>query len=299
MKNIVSKIISTWLLVFLLANSALAYSNPGNPTGFVNDYTDTLNTEQKQKLENKLAAFEKESGNEISVVIIKDLQDDTIENFAEKLFKDWGIGKKEKDNGVLVLVAKEDRQMRIEVGYGLEGALTDAQSFWIINDIMKPAFRVDDFAKGLEEATDKIIAATKGEVIPSQDIEAENSNLIPEQNFDPFSIIWVCIFGFMWLTAILGRSKSWWLGGVLGGMAGIIIGIINGFFYLGITSIAILLPVGLLFDFIVSRQYKAGKARGHIPWWIGGGRSGGGFGGGGFGGFGGGLSGGGGSSGRW
>jgi uncharacterized protein len=294
MKTRIIKIFSAWLLVFLFANSALAYSNPGNPTGFVNDYTDTLNSEQKQQLENKLTQFEKDSSNEISLVIIKDLQGDTIENFAEKLFKDWGIGKKDKDNGILVLVAKDDRQMRIEVGYGLEGALTDAQSFWIINNIMKPAFRADDFAKGLNEATDKIIAATKGEVIPGQNNNTENTNLISAQDYDSLSILWACIIGFMWLTAILGRSKSWWLGGVLGGIAGIIIGIINGFFYLGIASIAVLLPVGLLFDFLVSTQYKAGKSRGHIPWWIGGGRSGGGFGG-----FGGGMSGGGGASGRW
>ena len=104
----------------------------------------------------------------------------------------------------------------------------------------------------------------------------------------------------MWLASILGRSKSWWAGGVLGGIAGLIIGLIKGFIIFGLASLAVLIPFGLLFDYIVSKNYKKHKARGTVPWWIGGGRGGrGGFGGGGFGGFGGGSSGGGGASGSW
>ena len=99
-----------------------------------------ISAEQKQTLETKLSQFEKDTSNELSVVTIEDLKGDTIENFAVKLFEDWGIGKKDKDNGVLLLIAKNDRQMKIEVGYGLEGALTDAQSFWIIQNVMRPAF---------------------------------------------------------------------------------------------------------------------------------------------------------------
>jgi len=287
------KLVLASFVFFALSLNANAYFNPGNPVGFVNDYTDTIGGEQKQSLENKLSQIEKSTGNEIAIVIIKNLQGDTIENFAEKLFKDWGIGKEKKDNGVLILVAKEDREMRIEVGYGLEGALTDAQSNWIINQVMKPAFRNNDFYKGIDEAADKIIAATQGENIPSLSTtknERKNSDIDYEMLF------WAGAFVFMWLSAILGRSKSWWLGGVLGGTAGIIIGLIKGFLFFGLISIAILIPAGLLFDFIVSRGYKEGKARGHLPWWVGGqwsGKKGG------FGGFGGGMSGGGGSSGSW
>jgi uncharacterized protein len=287
------KIAIASFVIFGFANLANAYYNPGQPTGLVNDFTNTLTIEQKQQLESKLAQFEKDSSNEISVAIIKDLQGDTIENFSEKLFKDWGVGKKGKDNGVLILIAKDDRKMRIEVGYGLEGALTDAQSNWIINDILKPAFQSNDFNKGINEASDKIIEATKGENVPS--LESSKNNL-PTDNWD--IIIGIGLFGFIWLSSILGRSKSWWLGGVLGVIVGIIIGIIKGFLFFGIISIIILLPVGLLFDYIVSKQYKVGKSRGQIPWWIGGGRWGGGSGGG-FGGFGGGTSGGGGASGGW
>jgi uncharacterized protein len=291
MKNQLTKILLICFGIFAFANFTNAYYNPGQPVGFVNDYTGTLSAEQKQQLENKLAQFEKDSSNEITVAIINDLQGDTIENFAEKLFKDWGIGKKGKDNGALIFIAKNNREIRIEVGYGLEGALTDAQSSWIINQTMKPAFQNNDFYKGINEATDKIISATKGESIPSSKDGQKNGT-------DWEMMIAFSFLGVMWLSAILGRSKSWWLGGVIGVIAGIILGLVKGFIFFGLISIAILLPVGLLFDYIVSKQYKTGKSRGHVPWWIGGGGRGSGSGGG-FGGFGGGMSGGGGSSGSW
>ncbi|MBI4779438.1 TPM domain-containing protein, partial [Candidatus Falkowbacteria bacterium] len=200
------------ILLLFFAWPVLAYYNPGQPSGFVNDYTNTLTLEQRQALENKLSNFEKETSNEIAVVLINGLEDDTIENFAIKLFEDWKIGKQSNDNGVLVLVAKNDREMRIEVGYGLEGALTDAQSNWIINQIMKPAFRANDFYGGLDGAVDKIMAATKGEYVPS---DSQNSNG-GKSSFNPEFIFYMVVFGFIWLASILGRSKSWWAGGIIG-----------------------------------------------------------------------------------
>jgi len=279
-------------LLLALAVGAKAYVSPGKPTGLVNDWTNVLTVEQKQQLETKLEQFKTDTGNEVAVAIISSLQDDTIENFAVDLFKEWGIGQKGKDNGVLILVAKDDRKMRIEVGYGLEGDLTDAQSSWIVNQTMKPAFANNDFYKGLNEATDKIISATQGEVIPT------DSQPSKSKGFNWEFIFGLIVFGFIWLASILGRSKSWWLGGVLGGVAGVIIGLFMGFLYFGVVAIAVLAPLGLLFDFIVSKQYQTSKKSGVFPWWIGGGGFGGGSGGG-FGGFGGGMSGGGGSSGDW
>ncbi|MDO9399593.1 MAG: TPM domain-containing protein [bacterium] len=281
------------LFLLLIALPCIAYYDLGKPTGFVNDFANALNGEQKQKLETKLSEFSKTSSNEISVVTIKSLDDDTVENFASQLFKDWGIGKKNKDNGVLILIAIDDRLMRIEVGYGLEGALTDAQSYWIINQIMKPAFKANDYYLGVDSAVDKIIGATKGEYIPESKKENNQNN-----NLSWEFIFYIIIFGFIWLSSILGRSKSWWLGGVISVIIGVIIGAFKGFLFFGLISIAILVPIGLLFDYIVSKNYQKSKATGIWPWWFGGGGSGGGFGGG-FGGFGGGGSGGGGSSGDW
>ncbi len=284
-----------FVLITALPVAVFAYVNPGSPTGFVNDFAGVLNVEQKQQLEQKLSGFEKSTGNEISIAVIKNLGGDTVENFAVELFKDWKIGKKDKDNGALILVAIDDREMRIEVGYGLEGVLTDAQSSWIINNEMVPAFRDNDFYGGLNTATDKIISAIGGEVI------SEDKPAAPKVDY--FNILAFVIFVFVWLGSILGRSKSWWAGGVVGGIAGIIIGFIKGFLYFGVISLAILIPLGLLFDFIASKTYSKSKSQGKVPpWWIGGGgfgsgSKGGGFGG--FGGFGGGSSGGGGASGRW
>lgn len=282
-----------FFFVFLLIPILLlAKPKFGEPAGFVNDYAGILSAEQKQSLETKLSNFEKQSTNEIAVVTIKSLEGDTIENVAVELFEQWGIGKKDKDNGVLILIALDEKKMRIEVGYGLEPVLTDAQSWWVIDKIMKPAFQQENYYQGVDGAVDKIIAATQGEAIPTS-----------EKDFAWIDFLWIFmpffIFLFIWLTSILGRSKSWWLGGVLGGIIGVILTIIKGFFFVGLIGLAILIPFGLLFDYLVSRAYKKGKETGHFPWWIGGRGFGSGSGSKGFGGFGGGSSGGGGASGSW
>lgn len=284
--------------VFLLGSvflpiAVFAYVNPGQPAGFVNDFSGVLNAQDKLALEEKLSNFSRTYGNEIAVAIVNDLGGDYIENYAVNLFKDWGIGMKGLDNGALILVAINDRQMRIEVGYGLEGSLTDAQSNWIINNVMKPAFQANDFYAGIDGAVDKIISATQGEKIP---LEKSSNN---GSGFPLEDLFFFAIFIIMILASVLGQSKSWWAGGVLGGIIGVIIGLIKGFLFFGLFSMAVLVPVGLLFDFLVSRSHARHKALGTVPWWIrgGGGHGGGGFGG--FGGFGGGRSGGGGSSGRW
>ncbi len=287
-------IIRIFIISALLPLVAFAYVSPGNPTGFVNDFAGLLKDSEKQQLEIKLSAFEKNTGNEIAVAIIPDLGGDTIENFSVKLFEEWKIGKEGKDNGALILVSRDDHEVRIEVGYGLESYLTDAQSSWILKNIVVSAFRENNFYGGIDGAVDKIMAAVAGENIPE-----ESTNNGEGINFN--QILVFSLFALMWLGAILGRSKSWWFGGVLGGVAGIILGFIKGFVFFGLISIGILIPLGLLFDFIVSKSYTKSKSSGRRPpWWIGGsGFGGSGHGGSGFGGFGGGSSGGGGASGRW
>lgn len=285
------KKILTFLIVVLafVGNATLAYYDVGEPVGYVNDYAKVIDEAAESKLEAKLVDFEKETSNEISVVTIQELKEDTIEGFAVSLFEDWEIGKKDRDNGVLLLVAVDDRKMRIEVGYGLEGALTDSQSFLIIEKVLKPHFKNNEYTVGIEKAIDNIIAITKGEYVPLK--EDSERSVKYEQLFS-----FVMIF-FMWIVSILGRSKSWWLGGVIGAIfAGLIWVFVS--VLAGVIGSIVLVPLGLWFDYVVSKNYAAGKARGHIPWWVGGGRGGPGAGGG-FGGFGGGGSGGGGSSGSW
>ena len=273
---------------------ASAYTNPGMPRGYVNDFAGMLQPQERVQLEQKIASFASSTSNEIAVVTIKSLDGDTIENYAVRLFADWKIGKTKKDNGVLLLIARDDRKMRIEVGYGLEGALTDIQSNDIIANDLAPNFKAGNYYAGVDAAVRDIMAATQGEYTSSaQDTRAMNA-LFDYWYFIPLV--------FVWLASILGRSKSWWAGGVLGGIIGVIIGLIKGFLFIGVVSIGILIPFGLIFDFFVSKSYDKYKSGGGIPpWWLGGGGgSHGGFGGGGgFGGFGGGRSGGGGSSGDW
>lgn len=284
------------LACLIIVGSAYAYFSPGSPSGFINDYAKIMSDDARAQLEIKLSQFEKDTSSEISVVTINSLQGDTIENFAVKLFEEWGIGKKDKDNGVLLLIAKEDRQMRIEVGYGLEGALTDAQSYWIIQNVMRPAFQAENYDAGITGAVDKIIAATKGEYVPSQNQSSGWSFKSIE------NIIFFAFFGLIWLGAILARSKSWWAGGIIGAIIGFILIFVYALL-IGLIAIAVLAPLGLLFDYLVSKTYQKHKTAGtRFPWWIGGfggGRGGGFGGGGGFGSFGGGSSGGGGSGGGW
>ncbi len=138
----------------------LAYSSLGKATAFVNDYTNTLSSDQIANLNQKIEAFKEETSNEIAVAIISDLNGDTIENYAVKLFEEWQIGQADVDNGILLLISLNDRMMRIEVGYGLEGALPDAYSYQIINNILKPAFRQNDYYGGIDKAISSIMSAT-------------------------------------------------------------------------------------------------------------------------------------------
>ena len=283
-------------LLFLLALpfSVMAFVVPEKPTGFVQDYADMLSAEQKTALETKLQAFEKSTTNEIAVVTVESLDGDVIENLAQEIFTKWGIGKKDKNNGVLLLISLSDRKTRIHTGYGVEGDLTDLGTSYIQSEIITPAFRAGDYNAGIDGAVDKMIASLGGtNIIPEDYSTSENSS-----NF-PWEFIFFFIFIlFQILAAVLGRSKSWWGGGVLGGGVALIV------WHFFISSILAAIPVvilfigfGLFFDYMVSKAYTQKKTSGVYPWWFGGGH--GGHGGGGFGGFGGGMSGGGGSSGSW
>lgn len=291
-KGIVAFIVILAAIPFFVGGIAHAYTSPGKPAGFVNDFAGIISASEKSTLETVLTNFKKETGNEIAVVTVPTLGDETVESYAVKLFEEWGIGEKGKDNGLLLLVGLEERKMRIEVGYGLEGDITDAQASSIIRNILTPAFKEGKYGEGITAAVGTIIDVLHG-----------NVDAVPEDNSDQghdFGVLfYFIIFIPIWLGSILSRSKSWWLGGVLGGIAGVVIGFIFGFFFVGIIATPTLVIVGLIFDFIVSKAYGSSVARGVTPpWWIGGGGRGG-SGGGGFGGFGGGGSGGGGSSGGW
>ncbi len=269
-----------------------AFQAPGRPSGFVDDFANILAPADRAALESKLAAFNASTTIEIAVVTVPSLGGDTIETAANAIFDDWKIGKEKQDNGVLVLVAPAEHLARIQPGYGLEGALTDLQASWILKNDMLPQFKNGAYYAGLDAGTDRIIAAVEGEAIPSDASE--------DKGFSGWSaLIFFAFIGIRLLGIFLGRSKSWWLGGVLGGLAGLAVLFFEGV-GIGIAAILIFAGIGTLIDFLASRSYGKWKSKGgRGPWlWGGGGHSGGGSSGG-FGGFGGGSSGGGGASGSW
>lgn len=162
------------LILALLLITGLGYSQDENsaksltdapPTvkKYVVDETGTLTSSQINSLMTKLVNFEKATTNQIIVYLIPSLNGEPIENVAVEIARKNKIGKKDNNNGVLVLVAIKDRKMRIEVGYGLEGALTDAISSQIIRNDMQPEFKKGNYYEGLDKAVDDIIAVTKGE----------------------------------------------------------------------------------------------------------------------------------------
>ncbi|MCX6779442.1 MAG: TPM domain-containing protein [Candidatus Magasanikbacteria bacterium] len=299
------KKITALVLSFLFfPQLVFAYYNPGQPTGFVNDFAGVIDSGAKTKLESDLQKFEIDTKHEIAVVTIKSLQDDTIENFAVKLFEDWKIGKKGADNGVLLLVALDDRKMRIEVGYGLEGALPDATAYQIINQIIKPEFQAGDYTKGIVDGTSAIMAAVKGEdvssLVAASSNETGTSKALGKVFGELAYFIFIAVFFFIRiLTYKLSQSKRWWPGGLLGVGFGLVISLFVVGFALSMLWWGLAFGLfGLLMDYVMSKKGPPKGGPGGGMFW-GGFGGGGGSGGGGFGGFGGGGSGGGGSSGSW
>ena len=271
-----------------------AFAVPARPTSYVADYANVVPADEEALIETKLRDFEKSSTNEISVVTIDSLDGDTVENVAQEIFTAWGIGKKETNNGVLFLISVNDRKTRIHTGYGAEGVLTDIGTSYIQRDIVAPAFREGDYAGGISGAVDAMVSALGGAEIVPKDYGA-----IPSYDGLPWDvIIFIGFIALQFLMAVLGRSKEWWHGGVLGGAVALAV------WHFFIDSIFAAVPVfagfigfGLLLDYMASKAHSHQRDTGMYPWWFGGG--GGGSDGGGFGGFGGGMSGGGGSSGSW
>lgn len=157
----------TWAL---LGASALAASPeiPAIPKARVNDLVGILSPGETHQIELLLETYERESSCQLALLVIDSLEGDTVENVAVRTFKNWGLGTKANNNGVLLLVAIQERQMRIETGYGLEGRLTDAISDSIIRNNIRPAFREQRYFDGIRSGFEQILAATRGEYTAPQ-----------------------------------------------------------------------------------------------------------------------------------
>jgi len=248
----------------------------------VTDLTQTLTPEQQSQLESKLAAFEQQKGSQIAVLVIPSTKPEEIEQYSIRVVDAWKLGREKPDDGVLVLVAKDDRKMRIEVGYGLEGAIPDLIAKRIITEVMVPSFRQGDFYGGINHAVDKLIGLVSGEQLPAPAPAKANSGGLWDMLY--FFLIGGFIVGGI-LRAIFGN----FLGGVLnGGIIGLLAWFIGG-------SLLLAIVFGMVAFAVTFAGVSSGL--GHMGGMGGGGYRGSG-GGGGFSGGGGGF-GGGGASGSW
>jgi uncharacterized protein len=264
-------------------------------TARVIDQTNTLDATQKQALEAQLAALEQRKGSQLAVLIVPTTGDETIEQFGIRVGEAWKIGRKGIDDGALLLVAKDDHHIRIEVGKGLEGPIPDAIANRIIDEYIVPKFRTDDYAGGLQAGIDRMVRLIDGEPLPPPKPERsfeKNHAFNPAVLFVVFMVASVCR-GVFARVAPLGRASL--TGAVVTG-AGLLLS--------SLWPLAIGLGVmGFFFGLLPSSGGRFAGA-GSFGGWGGGGFGGGGFsGGGGFGGGGfsggGGSFGGGGASGGW
>lgn len=290
------------LLPVCIAPAVSALEVPPKPTASpVVDNADILTPEQEQQLAAKITDAEKSTGNQVAVLTIPTLDGEVIEEYALAVARGWGVGSAERDSGVLLVAAIEERKLRIEVGYGLEGALPDIRAGQIIRDRIAPSFAKRDYNAGLNNGVDGILLAIRNEKDPNL---KTGGSTAPRSNFSlPWELILFALFFIpSWMAAILGRSKRWWPGGVLGLVVAAGVVALVGLTVLGIAMLVVLPLAGLLFDRAVSRNFQRRLDGGMAPsWWAGGTFFGGGGHGsdGGFGGFGGGGFGGGGASGDW
>jgi uncharacterized protein len=283
------------LKAFLLAVLVgLAHAQaPVPPIGRVVDRTGTLTAEQSASLERMLEAFEKRKGSQIALLMVPSTAPEAIEQYALRVAEQWKLGRGKVDDGALLVVAKDDRALRIEVGYGLEGALNDATAKRIIAEVITPRFREGDFFGGLSAGVDRMIRVIDGEPLP-----APAQRGAPAAGGGAFQMLPVLLVAALAIGGILRAMLGRALGSVAaGGAVGVLAWLLAGVL-IGIAAGA----VAFLFTMLGGGGGRRGGlgGLGGLPggFYGGGRRGGGGFGGGGFGGGGGGF-GGGGASGRW
>lgn len=253
--------------------------------GRVNDYAGMMSPATERLLEETLQRFEAAESTQIAVLTIPTLAGDALTDFSIRVAEQWKIGRKGRDNGAILVVARAERQLRIEVGYGLEGRLTDAVSGRIIRNIIVPEFKAGRFEQGIVNGVNAMIQVVQGEFEGVQ-----GGRDVPRTETGAGSAVFLFIVLFF-LIGRLGRINRW-VGVLSGGLLAPVFGALS--FSIRWPYLLFLIPIGLFFGFFVSTLFYASGGGGGFPGgYIHGGRHTGGFGGG-FGGGGGGFSGGGG-----
>ncbi|MCW8984100.1 MAG: TPM domain-containing protein, partial [Thermoanaerobaculales bacterium] len=177
--------------------------------GRVNDQANLLDDGVESQLEERLRLLEEETGAQVAVLTIPSLEGDPLEDFSIRVVETWKLGRADADDGVLILIARDERRMRIEVGYGLEGVLTDAQSGRIIDGLMAPRFREGDFDGGVSAAVEAVSSAIRGEPVDFPEKQSRSTGV------NPASFVFLLIFGLPFIgTALTARGAAGWIVGI-------------------------------------------------------------------------------------
>jgi uncharacterized protein len=250
------KIFSIIVLVILLPFTVFAYTSPGRSVGYVNDFANILNNNTRLDLESKLQKLSEYKGVQVAVVTVRTIGDETIESYATKLFEEWGIGNKANDSGVLLLIAMDEKKIKIENGYGVEHIITDLQAGSIIRDYISPEFKKGNYDLGVQNGAQQIInIISDPKYVNTPSISSGDSRLIVGfiKNFF-VEIIFALFFLGGLVIRLLSKTKSWWLGGVIGVVVGIIFTIFLTSLHVGIIVTIILGLIGLVADYYYSKH---------------------------------------------
>lgn len=213
--------------LLLLQQTGFALQIPPRPSARVNDYASVLSPNAVSRLESQLMRFEKETSNQIVVAIFPSLDEESLDDFTNRLFEEWRLGQKDRNNGVLLAIFMKEKKVRIEVGYGLEGVLTDALSSRIIRDELAPEFRAGHPDAGIEKAVAAIEKATRGEYKGKE--EGRDSGMGWGSTLLLFLVLILVIYGISQSgrTIYQGgsghrrrRGGDWWRGSSGGGWGG-------------------------------------------------------------------------------
>lgn len=212
----------------------------------VTDTTGTLSPADVARIEGKLKAFEQKKGSQIVVLMVPTTQPEAIEQYSIRVAEAWKIGRKKVDDGLILLVAKNDRKMRIEVGYGLEGAVPDAIAKRVISEVIAPRFRANDYVGGIEAGVDRLIAVASGEELPAPAQKQWSGGT--KQADDGISFEWIMVAFFVaigvgsFLRAVFGRFFGAMLtGGGLGAIAWLLSGLLATGLIIGFVAFIIVL----------------------------------------------------------
>jgi uncharacterized protein len=205
--------VTAFATALLAATAAHAAIEVPFLAGRVNDTANLLSNEQRERVESTLTDLEQATGAQVAILTIDTLDSEPIEELSLRVAETWKLGQRDKDNGVLVLIAKGDRKMRIEVGYGLEGVLTDALSSRILDEIMRPRFRAGDFGGGIEAAADAISRSIRGEqALPAEASPAQTIADVPWWGRALGLGMFVLVVGIFSVLAVFSPGcQSWFL----------------------------------------------------------------------------------------